>query len=115
MRVRWCVTRVCVGAGQGAHTLGRAWKTRSGLGADKTKFTDGSKVARGDGKEGIGAKGGSSWTEKWLKFDNSYFTTMKDEVRSLLLPPRSTPARRTEARTQFCSGLLTAQCVVPRA
>mmetsp|Transcript_51898 Transcript_51898/g.105666 ORF Transcript_51898/g.105666 Transcript_51898/m.105666 type:complete len:360 (+) Transcript_51898:2-1081(+) len=63
----------------GAHTLGRAWKDRSGLGVDKTKFTDGSKVARKDGKEGVGKKGGSSWTEKWLAFDNSYFTTIPDE------------------------------------
>ena len=76
---------MCVGAGQGAHTLGRAWKTRSGLGADKTKFTDGSKVARGDGKEGIGAKGGSSWTEKWLKFDNSIVRMCSLTIECVLL------------------------------
>uniref|UniRef100_A0A7S2V2W5 Plant heme peroxidase family profile domain-containing protein n=1 Tax=Fibrocapsa japonica TaxID=94617 RepID=A0A7S2V2W5_9STRA len=63
----------------GAHTLGRAWKDRSGFGAETTKYTDGSTVARGDGKEGIGAKGGSAWTEKWLKFDNSYYQTVPDE------------------------------------
>lgn len=63
----------------GAHTLGRAYKDRSGLGKEVTKFTDGSKIVRKDGKEGIGKKGGSSWTEKWLTFDNSYFTTMADE------------------------------------
>jgi len=62
----------------GAHTLGRAYKDRSGLGAEKTKFTDGSKAVRADGKEGIGRKGGSSWTEQWLKFDNSYFKTVPD-------------------------------------
>jgi len=56
----------------GAHTLGRAKKDRSGLGAEMTKFTDGSKVVRKDGKAGVGATGGSSWTEKWLAFDNSY-------------------------------------------
>lgn len=44
----------------GAHTLGRAWKDRSGLGAEQTKFTDGSQVARADGKPGIGKKGGLS-------------------------------------------------------
>mmetsp|Transcript_21358 Transcript_21358/g.52638 ORF Transcript_21358/g.52638 Transcript_21358/m.52638 type:complete len:320 (+) Transcript_21358:2-961(+) len=63
----------------GAHTLGRAWKDRSGLGAEKTKFTDGSAVARADGKPGIGKPGGSSWTEKWLKFDNSYYNIVPDE------------------------------------
>ncbi|CAM9832630.1 unnamed protein product, partial [Scytosiphon promiscuus] len=54
----------------GAHTLGRAFKDRSGEGAESTKFTTGDHVARGDGKAGYGRKGGSSWTEKWLKFDN---------------------------------------------
>jgi L-ascorbate peroxidase len=45
----------------GAHTLGRAWKDRSGLGAEKTKFTDGTHIARADGKPGIGKVGGSPW------------------------------------------------------
>jgi len=62
----------------GAHTLGRAFKDRSGFGAESTKYTSGDFVARGDGKPGIGRKGGSSWTEKWLKFDNSYFQTVPD-------------------------------------
>jgi len=62
----------------GAHTLGRAWKDRSGLGKDSTKFTQPEHVARADGKAGIGKAGGQPWTEKWLKFDNSYFTTIPD-------------------------------------
>eukprot|EP00521_Asterionellopsis_glacialis_P019236 CAMPEP_0195326312 /NCGR_PEP_ID=MMETSP0708-20121125/9633_1 /TAXON_ID=33640 /ORGANISM="Asterionellopsis glacialis, Strain CCMP134" /LENGTH=312 /DNA_ID=CAMNT_0040393907 /DNA_START=131 /DNA_END=1069 /DNA_ORIENTATION=+ len=62
----------------GAHTFGRAYKDRSGLGAEKTKFTDGSKQVRADGKEAHYKAGGSSWTEKWLVFDNSYFTTIPD-------------------------------------
>lgn len=62
----------------GAHTFGRAYKDRSGLGAEKTKFTDGSKQPRADGKDAKYKAGGSSWTEKWLIFDNSYFTTMPD-------------------------------------
>ena len=62
----------------GAHTFGRAYKDRSGLGADKTKFTDGSTQMRADGKEAAYKAGGSSWTENWLKFDNSYFTTIPD-------------------------------------
>lgn len=64
----------------GAHTFGRAYKDRSGLGAEKTKFTDGkAKQVRGDGKEAKYTPGGSSWTEQWLVFDNSYFTVMPDE------------------------------------
>merc|ERR1719261_445970 len=62
----------------GAHTFGPAYKDRSGLGADKTKFTDGSTQMRADGKEAAYKAGGSSWTENWLKFDNSYFTTIPD-------------------------------------
>jgi L-ascorbate peroxidase len=63
----------------GAHTVGRAHKDRSGLGAEKTKFTDGSPVATADGKETTVYKvGGSPWTAQWLKFDNSYFTTVPD-------------------------------------
>jgi L-ascorbate peroxidase len=62
----------------GAHTFGRAYKDRSGLGKEKTKFTDGSKQMRVDGTEAKYTPGGSSWTEQWLIFDNSYFTTMPD-------------------------------------
>merc|ERR1719409_59106 len=62
----------------GAHTFGRAYKDRSGLGADKTKFTDGSTQMRADGKQATYKAGGSSWTKNWLKFDNSYFTTIPD-------------------------------------
>lgn len=56
----------------GAHTLGRAYKDRSGLGKEKTKFTDGDYVARGDGKSGYGRKGGQPWTEKWLKYVHAW-------------------------------------------
>mmetsp|Transcript_33285 Transcript_33285/g.43895 ORF Transcript_33285/g.43895 Transcript_33285/m.43895 type:complete len:331 (+) Transcript_33285:87-1079(+) len=62
----------------GAHTLGRAFKDRSGFGAEQTKYTSGDHLARADGKPGYGRKGGSSWTEKWLKFDNSYYQTVPD-------------------------------------
>ena len=62
----------------GAHTLGRAYKDRSGLGKESTKFTEGDHIARGDGKKGFGRKGGQPWTDKWLKFDNSYFTIVAD-------------------------------------
>merc|ERR1712087_524297 len=65
----------------GAHTMGRAFKERSGTtengyGWKKgTKYTSGKEFKpRGDGKEGVGMAGGRSWTKKWLSFDNSYFT-----------------------------------------
>jgi len=63
----------------GAHTFGRAYKDRSGLGAESTKFTDGSKQMRADGKEAKYIPGGSSWTKQFLIFDNSYFTTLPDD------------------------------------
>lgn len=63
----------------GAHTFGRAYKDRSGLGAEKTKFTDGATQVRADGKEAKYTPGGSSWTKNFLVFDNSYFQTVPDE------------------------------------
>ena len=58
---------------------GRAHKDRSGLGAEKTKFTDGTPTPRADGKDASNYRvGGSPWTSQWLKFDNSYFTTVPD-------------------------------------
>jgi len=52
----------------GAHTLGRAHSSRSGANKmESTKYT----------KDGPGSqKGGQSWTEEWLKFDNRYFTML---------------------------------------
>jgi L-ascorbate peroxidase len=63
----------------GAHTFGRAYADRSGLGKPKTKFTDGSPQKTADGKDAPYKPGGSSWTEQWLIFDNSYFTTLADD------------------------------------
>lgn len=64
----------------GAHTLGRAYKDRSGLGKESTKFTDGTTEQKfADGKVAPFAKGGSSWTEQFFVFDNSYFTTLDDD------------------------------------
>jgi len=66
----------------GAHTFGRAYKDRSGLGKEKTKFTDGksesSKQRLADGSEAQYRPGGSSWTDQWLVFDNSYFKILDD-------------------------------------
>jgi L-ascorbate peroxidase len=51
----------------GAHTLGRAYPSRSGFGKESTKYT----------ADGPGTKGGESWTPEWLKFDNSYFVEVQ--------------------------------------
>ena len=61
----------------GAHTLGRAKKTRSGFGQDVTKYT----------KNGPGKPGGSSWTPEWLKFDNSYFAVSPNPCSSSRTQP----------------------------
>merc|ERR1712127_730733 len=63
----------------GAHTFGRAYADRSGLGAEKTKFTDGTATKLADGSSTDAyTPGGSPWVEDWLVFDNSYFTTITD-------------------------------------
>jgi len=59
----------------GAHTLGRARPERSGFGRASTKYT----------ANGPGAPGGQSWTVQWLKFDNSYFTDIKEQRDADLL------------------------------
>jgi len=59
--------------------IGRAYADRSGVGKEKTKFTDGSMVQpRVDGTDAPYTPGGQSWTEKFLLFDNSYFTVLDD-------------------------------------
>lgn len=74
----------------GAHTIGRAFKERSGTvdngygEAGATKFTCPMASARADAKPGVGMAGGKSWTSNWLTFDNTYF--QKQCV------PRLTPA-----------------------
>ena len=66
----------------GAHTMGRAFKERSGKVAfgygdtGGTKHTASSAVVRADGKPGVGMPGGESWTSNWLTFDNSYFKSV---------------------------------------
>jgi L-ascorbate peroxidase len=63
----------------GAHTLGRAYKDRSGAGAEQTHFTDGTaRVLLADGTQAQYKTGGSPWTENWLVFDNTYFQTVSD-------------------------------------
>jgi L-ascorbate peroxidase len=65
----------------GAHTLGRAYKDRSGLGKESTKFTDGSRIQKfANGEEAPYTPGGSSWTPDFFVFDNSYFKIIEDET-----------------------------------
>lgn len=70
----------------GAHTIGRAFKNRSGtcpfgyLDSGASKYCKSTCVARADGKPGIGMAGGGAWTKNWLTFDNSYFTKWKESV-----------------------------------
>eukprot|EP00955_Chlamydomonas_euryale_P061501 358057-Chlamydomonas_euryale.AAC.2 len=85
----------------GAHTLGRAFKNRSGAAPlESTKYT----------KDGPGTKGGQSWTEEWLKFDNRYFTMLLEAEaggcdvahecsHTLRLPGLDTPLDTAQART----------------
>lgn len=58
----------------GAHTLGRAFKDRSGTvpnpSNQPTKYTCPAGYSAMTNKS---MKGGMSWTKEWLKFDNSYF------------------------------------------
>mmetsp|Transcript_35522 Transcript_35522/g.77762 ORF Transcript_35522/g.77762 Transcript_35522/m.77762 type:complete len:1330 (+) Transcript_35522:49-4038(+) len=76
----------------GAHTLGRAFKERSGTveqgygESNATKYTKTVSLCpvRHDGKPGVGMPGGKSWTKQWLKFDNSYFTQYKENDPELV-------------------------------
>jgi len=76
----------------GAHTLGRAFKERSGVvqegygeanGCVYTKSSAACPV-RHDGKAGLGMPGGKPWTRKWLTFDNGYFKDYVDKDPNLL-------------------------------
>jgi L-ascorbate peroxidase len=67
----------------GAHTIGRAFKERSGtcpfgyMDKGASKHTKSTCVARADGKAGVGMAGGAGWTKNWLTFDNSYYSQYK--------------------------------------
>jgi L-ascorbate peroxidase len=63
----------------GAHTIGRAFKDRSGVcsysSGDRgaTRYTRPTAIAKPNNETGIGMAGGMSWTANWLHFDNSYY------------------------------------------
>lgn len=63
----------------GAHTLGRARHDRSGAGKESSKYTKKQEDGSLEVGDDFGQEGGSSWTRNWLKFDNSYFTTLQEQ------------------------------------
>jgi L-ascorbate peroxidase len=77
----------------GAHTIGRAFKERSGAcpfgytDSKASKYTKSTCIARADGKEGVGIPGGAAWTKNWLKFDNSYYNSYSTTDKDLLWFP----------------------------
>lgn len=68
----------------GAHTIGRAFKERSGTcpfgytDASAAKYTKSSCIVRKDGAQGVGMAGGCPWTKNWLTFDNSYYKNYRE-------------------------------------
>lgn len=75
----------------GAHTLGRAFKNRSGTvpegygDRNATKYTKSDSVGiRSDGKKGVGMAGGRSWSKQWLSFDHGYYGDVKSGNGQLL-------------------------------
>lgn len=78
----------------GAHTMGRAFKERSGVvdngygNGGATPYTKSAAVARHDGGKGVGMPGGQSWVKGWLSFDNEYFKYLaRGEQAGLLWLP----------------------------
>lgn len=71
----------------GAHTLGRAFKERSGM-VDEG-YTNGTAYTKkgSPNLEKSETAGGRSWTKNWLRFDNSYFADMaKEDPECLAFP-----------------------------
>ena len=64
----------------GAHTIGRAFRNRSGVCPNSsgdqgaTSYTRKSKCTLYSDNPSATMAGGKSWTKNWLHFDNSYFT-----------------------------------------
>lgn len=75
----------------GAHTLGRAFKERSGVTEHSqvkgggTPFTNPGATPRADGSKSLGMPGGESWCENWLTFDNAYFQYLRKGPQEGLL------------------------------
>jgi len=71
----------------GAHTIGRAFKDRSG--AVEEGYLSGTAYTK-RGASNLGKSetaGGRSWTKDWLSFNNSYFTDMgNDDTETVTFP-----------------------------
>jgi len=91
----------------GAHTIGRAFKDRSGTcpfdSMNPAKYTTKDSVARHDGTRGVGMQGGQSWTKEWLKFDNSYFTQGGSDNDLLWLPTDQCLKEDSGFKPIFCA------------
>merc|ERR1719316_271354 len=71
----------------GAHTVGRAFKDRSGA-VDFGYTNPTSYTARGcPFAMNSRQQGGQSWTKEWLKFDNSYFSDMESGDKECIAFP----------------------------
>jgi L-ascorbate peroxidase len=70
----------------GAHTIGRAFKERSGTcpfgygSGGASKYTKADCKVKPGGQPGIGMEGGAAWTKDWLTFNNSYFKDYKEAM-----------------------------------
>eukprot|EP01083_Nonionella_stella_P092153 257875_1 len=75
----------------GAHTLGRAFKERSGTVKEgygdrtATRYTrSDSKCVRSDNKAGVGMSGGKSWSKDWLTFNTGYWSDLQSADPEIL-------------------------------
>lgn len=62
----------------GAHTIGRAFKERSGVCENSSGDQGATIYTRSSSTHNIGMPGGCSWTKSWLTFDNSYYKRVTD-------------------------------------
>eukprot|EP00298_Acanthocystis_sp_HF-20_P005133 c15394_g1_i1.p1 GENE.c15394_g1_i1~~c15394_g1_i1.p1 ORF type:complete len:323 (+),score=132.03 c15394_g1_i1:24-971(+) len=91
----------------GAHTIGRAFKERSGTveegyGAKAgTEYTNGEFIARPDSKSGVGMPGGRSWTKKWLSFDNEYYSQQAGQPKLNAFPTDQTLTQDPVFKSHF--------------
>ena len=73
----------------GAHTVGRAFKNRSGVCGNfsgdqgATKYTQKKQCVLHSDNRSLVMAGGKSWTMSWLRFDNSYFKSRMPYVDAM--------------------------------
>jgi len=87
----------------GAHTLGRAFKDRSGTVQEGSTgpFTEYTKRGCPMMASSLTA-GGRSWTKNWTKFDNSYFSDMsKNDPQCIAFPTDTCLMKAPEFKPHF--------------